>query len=601
CHTGRNPACLRAGIHGAFWMGMWMDRAFRLLLLSAALAPAASAQPVAVTDLAALDSGDGRIERVHGSVGNGAVGVPVAGGHDLDGDGHVDTAFAAMLASPLGRDRAGQVFLVFGDGIIGGTSDTAQADPDILELIGDQAQENAGSEIWIDDVTGDGLGDLLICRQNFSPDGGSRIGAGALTIVPGQAALRVRAALGQAIDLRAIPAGLEATTLLGARAGERLGIWVRTGDVTGDGIADLVVGADRRDEDGANDSGTAYVVRGGSNLQGAGEVDLAEFGATVLVGNIARIRPPAGSSDFHFGATVQIADLDGNGRAEVLAAAALNRAGASLPPLGGSGNGSGGAPDGTVYIAWDDNFTGNWLPPPDFVVGDGPGAATVINGSADNTTFGEELLGALDYDHDGSADVFVGDLTAGGWDGISRGFAGTGHVIYDAASLKGLSFDLDAPPPGFAMATFLGPVAGAIAGDTALHGDFDGDGIDDLAFSSPHANPLGRTNAGTLHVLLGRVGRWPEFSDLAAGSFPDAADVAIHEIYGAFGNSPQNTGDTLAYSAASGDLNGDGTADLIVNEMTGDGLAPDTIDVGNLLLIDGGATLARIFADGFED
>lgn len=576
-----------------------INRAFWLLSFTA-LGASALAQPVAVTDLAEVDPDRGRIERIYGSEGSGVVGVPVAGGFDVDGDGLADTAFAAMLASPMGRDRAGQVFLVFGDGVIAGESDTGQTDPDILAFFGDLPQENAGSEIWIDDVTGDGLGDLLICRQNFSPDGGTRIGAGAMTIVPGQDALRIRAGLDQAVDLRSLPSELGATTLLGALAGERLCIWVRTGDVTGDGIADMVIGADRRYECDVSDAGTAYVVRGGAHLHAAGEVDLSGLGSTALVGDIARIRPPAGSSDFHFGATVQVADLDGNGRAEVLAAAALSRAGASLAPLGGSGDGTGGAPDGTVYIAWDDNFVGDWLPAPEFVVGEGPGSATVINGASANTTFGEELLGGLDYDQDGAADLFVGDLTASGWAGLNRSFAGTAHVIYDAESLKGLTFDLDAPPPGFAMATFLGPIGGAIAGDTALHGDFDGDGIADLAFSSPHANPLGRTNAGTLHVLLGRDGRWPVFSDLAPGSYPDPADVAIHEIHGAQGDSPGNTGDTLAYSAASGDLDGDGVEDLIINEMTGDGLAPGTIDVGNLLMIDGEATLSRIFADGFE-
>ena len=413
--------------------------------------------------------------------------------------------------------------------------------------------------------------------------------------------MRDRAAAGQPVDLRMPAPELSVTTLLGAQAGERLGIWVRTGDVTGDGIADLVIGADRRDEGGVADAGTAYVIRGGAHLDGGGQIDLAGFGTTALIGDIARIRPPDGSSDYHFGATVQMADLDGNGRAEVLAAAALNRAGASLAPLGGSGNGSGGAPDGTVYIAWDDNFTGDWLPPPDFVVGEGPGSATIINGASDNTTFGEEMLGGLDYDNDGAPDLFVGDLTANGWAGISRSFAGTGHVIYDIETFKGASFDLQTPPPNIEMATFLGPIGGAIAGDTALHGDFDGDGRDDLAFSSPHDNPLGRTNAGTLHVLLGRDGRWPGFSDLAPGAYPGADEVAIHEIYGANGDASGNVGDTLAYSAASGDLNDDGVADLIINEMTGDGLAPNTVDVGNLLLIDGAATLARIFADGFED
>lgn len=560
------------------------------------LAGAALAQPVAVTDLAESPP---HVQRVHGSVGDGRFGVPVAGGHDLDGDGFADTAFAAMVASPQGRDRAGQVFVVFGDGNVAGALDTAGPAERILAVYGDQPRENTGSEIWVDDVTGDGWGDLLICRQNFSPDA-ERIGAGALTIVPGRAALRQRAIDGQPIDLRLPDPELGITTLIGATPGERLCIWVRTGDVTGDGIADLVIGGDQRSEDGATHSGNAWVIRGGPHLAGAGPIDLAEFGATALVGNIARIRPPPGSHEFHFGATVQIADLDGNGRGEVLAAAALNRAGASLAPAGGSSHATGGAPNGRVYIAWDDNFTGDWLPPPDFVVGQGPGSATIISGASDNSVSGEELLGGLDYDADDRADLFVGDLTASRWAGINRSNAGTGHVIYDAASLKGLDLSLDSPPPGFAMSTFLGPVAGAIAGDTALHGDFNDDGIDDLAFSSPHANPLGRVNAGTLHVVFGREGRWPAFVDLSATGFPGPAEVAIHEIHGALGNAPGNSGDTLAYSAAAGDLNADGIPDLIVNEMEGDGLAAGTIDVGNLLLIDGWRTLELLFRDGFD-
>jgi len=577
---------------------MRFDHVACCLVLVATNAHFAWAQPVAVTDLAVADRG---IQRVFGSVGDGRFGVPVAGGHDVDGDGLADSAFAAMIAAPLGRFRAGQVFLVFGDGRIDGALDTAAANPRILAVLGDQIQENAGSEIWIDDVTGDGLGDLLICRQNFSPNG-TRVGAGALSIIPGQPGLRDRAINNEPIDLRDPPNALGLTTLLGATAGERLGIWVRTGDVTGDGIADLVVGADRRDEAGAVDAGNAWVVRGGAHLADGGVVDLADFGASALPGNLARIRPPPGSTDFHFGATVQIADLDGNGRGEVLAAAALNRAGALLAPAGGAGNASGGAPDGTVYIAWDDNFTGDWQPAPDFVVGQGPGSATIINGAADNSVFGEEMLGGLDYDNDGLGDLFVGDLTAGRWAGVSRGNAGTGHVIYDAASLKGLEpFDLDDPPPGFAMATFLGPVPGAIAGDTALSGDFNGDGIDDLAFSSPTADPLGRPNAGTLHVLLGRSARWPEFSDLAVGPFPAPTDVSIHDIHGAFGSMLGNSGDTLAYSAAPGDLNGDGVTDLIINEMEGDGLAPGSEDVGNLLIIDGRRVLEVLLEDGFED
>ena len=102
------------------------------------------AQPVGTTDLADVTPTDGLYRRLLGSVGEGQSGVPVAGGFDLDKDGKMDYAMAAMRAAPQGRFRAGQVFLVFGDDKAVGLVDTAMDDPRILEIHGDQPQENTG-------------------------------------------------------------------------------------------------------------------------------------------------------------------------------------------------------------------------------------------------------------------------------------------------------------------------------------------------------------------------------------------------------------------------------------------------------------------------
>jgi len=565
----------------------------------------ATAQPVGTTDLADFAPSGGLYLRVLGSVGQGAWGVPLGAGFDMDKDGVNDAAFAAMRASPLGRDNAGEVFLVFGDNTIAGEIDTAGNDPRVLRILGDQVQENAGSEVWMADVTGDGFGELIICRQNYSPDE-TRIGAGALTLISAAPALRTMAMSGTALDLRSPPGNVPIVTIYGAMATSRFCIWPRNGDVTGDGIDDLLVGADREMSDGVSDAGAVYLFRGGAYLESTHTIDLQDL-ATASPGNVARVRPralvdDANTADYHFGATVYLADLDGNGTAEVLAAAALNRAGAALVPLGGSGNSSGGTEDGTLFIAWDDNFSGDWTPAPDFVIDAGPGGYTIIDGADDNEEFGEELLGGLDYDDDGEPDLFVGDLTANGWGGVTRSNAGLAHVIYDAGSLKGLEFDLEpdamgeiGPPVGFAMATFVGPLPGAIAADTALHGDFNADGIADVAFASPHDNPAGRTNAGTLHVVLGQSGRWPDLSDLNHADYPSSEDVRIHEIYGA------KLADVLCYSGAAGDVSGDGITDIIINEMLGDGSSAQ--DIGNLLLIDSKILFRgqTILSDSFEN
>ncbi len=584
---------------------------FIFVAIALAGPPALQAQPIGSTNLEDVAPSDGVYRRVLGSVGSGASGVPVAGGFDMDKDGKNDYAMAAMRAAPQGRNRAGQIFLVFGDNTTAGVVDTALDDPGVLEIHGDQVQENAGSEIWMADVTGNGYGDLIICRQNYSPDE-NRIGAGALTLIPASPALRTMAVNGEILDLRTPPPSLPLLNIYGAAAFSRLCIWARNGDITGDGIDDIAIGADREKSGGDTDAGAVYVVRGGNWLESASDIELADF-VTVAPGNIARIKPRTVSGDadmthYHFGATLQLADLDGNGKAELMVAAALNRAGASLDPEGGSAHGSGGTAHGTLFIAWDDNFTGDWIPAPDFVIDEGTGSYSIINGGSnsesspgpENNAFGEEILGALDYDNNGSVDLFVGDLTADGYADVTRSNAGLAHVIYDAATLKGNEIELDSPPENFSMATFIGPVSGGIAGDTAMHGDFSGDGIADLAFSSPHDHPLGRSQAGTLHILLGKEGKWPPVSDLLHANYPSSTDVQIHEIYGTNGSSEGNVGDVLCYSGASADMTNDGTLDLIINEMMGDGSS--AVDVGNLLIIDSRILFNGqiVHKDGFE-
>ena len=565
-----------------------------------------AAQPVATLDLATVSPQDGIVRRIYGSQGMGAFGVPVAGGADCDGDGHLDYAAAFFTASPLGRVQAGEVDLVFGDGRLDGFVDTAVDGPDLLRIIGSGLLETAGVEIWMDDVTGDGLGDLLIGRQNFSPDT-NRIGAGALTLVVGSPALRAHAGQGF-VDLRTPPGDLAVTTFVGRRALDRLGIWMRTGDVTGDGIADVVVGADQ--EDSAPplplNEGAVYVIRGGEHLASGGVIDLASFGSTALAGHIAKVTGPPEAIEYHLGATCQIADLDGNGRAEVLAAATLNRHSALIAPLGappGSAVGFGGSDDGSLYILWDENFSGNpWPPGYTFAVSSSPGARTVIHGGGPEESFAEEIVAGLDFDADGKADLFAGDLYADGTPGLERPFSGTGYVFYGVTDLKGLEFHLDDPPEELRLTRILGPTEGALGGDTAAHGDFNGDGIADLAFTSPHATALGRRTAGTVHVLYGRPGGWPELVDTRPENMPPESEVRIAEIQGAAGTSGEDIGDTLGYSAAAADLDGDGKTDLIVNEMLGNGLGPGTIDVGNVVLIGGaGLPVEGGGGDGQED
>ena len=538
---------------------------------------------------------DNRLLRLLGSSGDGSYGVPVAGGHDLNGDGAQDFAMGAMLASPLGRSGAGEVWLVLGEGSGSGTLDTGVSEPNVLRILGVGDQENTGSELWMDDLTGDGLGDLLIARQNFSPTT-PRVGAGALTVVHGTSNLTAMAADPEGVlDLADPPPGITLTTLVGSNALDRLGIWMRTGDITGDGTADLILGADQEDGGGDSERGALYVMRGGNHLQEGTIADLSNFGSTALAGHLLKVIPAPGSNNFHLGATCQVGDLDRNGRAEVLVAATVERAGAALQAAGaplGSAEASGGAPAGRVYILWDDLFVPSlgdlWDAGQIIDLGNAPGI-TIIRGGSKNIRFGEELIGGHDYDDDGNSDLFIGDIIGDGSPTGGRPRAGWGILLFDAAVLKGQDFSIDAPPAGLKTTEFLGAQPGHIAADTAAMGDFDGDGIDDLGFSSPHASPSGRTIAGAFHIFFGQRAAWPTLVDLRDSPQETTAATGLHrlDILGALGSVGADQGDTLGYSAATGDLDGDGRRDLITNEMLGNRLGSSDQDQGNLLILPG--------------
>lgn len=550
----------------------------------------ANAQPADTLDLLAIGPTDNIVHRVYGSTGTGTAGVPVTGGFDTDGDGHRDYAVAYFQADRPGVLDSGEVNLVFGDGAINGFVDSSVNSSRLLRVLGEEMREFAGSEIWMDDVNGDGLGDLLVCRQNYSL-GGLRSDTGALSIVFGRPALRTLASSGTALDLAMPDVPGEVLTIVGANVESRFCIWTRTGDVDNDGVVDILVGADT-ENGGAAQSGASYLIRGGAHLTSATTVDLANFGTTGLAGNVMRILPhPA--ANLRFGGTVQLADLDANNRAELLIAGTLNRAGAAL-----DGSGAGGSVDGTAFIVWDDVIPVAPWPAGFEVAFQNPaatcsivetvgntsaGSCTRIEGENANDKFGEELLGGLDYNGDGLADLFIGDITGTGINGINSGI---GYIFFEASDLKNRDFDLQTPPASLKPFTRIdGASSGDISADTAAHGDFNGDGLADLAYASPHASPQGRIIAGAVHILFGQLTPWPSFIDLA--NIPDQSVIRMTEIQGANGSVVGDIGDTLAYSAAAADINNDGKTDLITNEMVGNGIASGTIDVGNLIIVSG--------------
>ena len=176
----------------------------------------------------------------HGEFGGGdAVGNAVAFPGDVNGDGIEDLAIGAGGADENGP-ATGKVVLYYGPVGVG-EHEITDAD---LTLLGPTSYGYAGSPIHAPnaDLDGDGLADLFV-----SADG---INNGTLFLVHGRSDATGVLALDD-----------EMTRWHGEATEDQAGFAVATGDMNGDGVVDLAVGAPGSDRSG-QEAGAAFLVYG---------------------------------------------------------------------------------------------------------------------------------------------------------------------------------------------------------------------------------------------------------------------------------------------------------------------------------------------------
>lgn len=354
-------------------------------------------------------------------------------------------------------------------------------------------RDREGATILTDDVTGDGIADIVAAAIQADVGGVSNVGK--ILVWAGGPS----------------PSGTPTATLTvpGAIAGDRLGQagvqGIHLVDLTGDGILDVVAAAERADVAGHTDAGAVYVFAGGAGLTGsvAPTATLTVFGAA----DGDRL----GSGGLYF------ADVTGDGQTDLLA---------SAPDVD-----EGGVPNvGALYL-WDGGAGLSGALTPSTTILD----AFAVAGDRMGSCSGEGVLLA-DVNGDAVADVVVGASEAD-----HNGVVNAGQLYFVfGGSLAGqiqpsVILHRGAPEPGDRL--------GQVSGQGIFLADVTGDGLRDIVAGAEFADDFA-VDSGIVCVWRGQTGGPNASADgLLEPSSPAAGDRLGH----AAGNGIQLaeiTGDT---------------------------------------------------------
>ena len=327
---------------------------------------------------------------------------------------------------------------------------------------------------------------------------------------------------------------------------QRFGAAVAMGDVSGDGHADVVVGAPAHAFDrNQPNTGSIYVFYPAAD-ENATTVGGWDISANSADGTSTQILGDYSGAMLAFGTSVATGDLNGDGIADVIAGAP----------------GTDATPDGevgTVYMFFahhDDGIQG--LEPPTVF-----GADNRIESESRTSRFGVTVA-AGDVNGDGFADVAVGEtrILLPGVDDSSLRERGQVYVFH--AATDGTGIGATSPTEAdtrIAGEDGIGPTA---FGASLAMSDLNGDGFDDVIAGAPELSDF-RTGdnghpRGKVYVHYANADGTGISSDLINDGV--RGDTSHRKAVG--GQQGTNSDQRFAVSIAVGDVNGDGAPDVIV-------------------------------------
>jgi hypothetical protein len=362
------------------------------------------------------------------------------------------------------------------------------------------------------DFNGDGIDDILVGAPKGDGPDDARNNAGEAYVILGSPDLS------GTVDIAKEQHDL---TVIGTEAGNNLGFVVASGDVNGDGIDDILVGARfAHGPDGSrNNAGEAYVIFGSPDLSGTVDTALAEQDFTVVGTDEAD----------YLGYGMAAGDVNGDGVEDIIVTAP----GADGPDNERQNGGEAyvvlGSPEltGTIDVGQDQQ---------DF---------TILGAEAED--FLANFVASSDVNDDGIDDILLGTHMADGPDG-QRADGGAAYIVFGSQKLNG-TLDLAS---GKGFLTIWGGDTNDWLGFVLTAADVNGDKVDDILIGARNADGSenSRNNCGEVYVVFGST-KLPSTMDIAE----DEPDVTL------FGSASNNL---FGHSLAGGDINGDGLADVLV-------------------------------------